>query len=163
MDALWPCLYLSGDPSMLPPVAVDLMIEDASGADVAAIEADWIGADRAPDLDYWTSLPAVRVVVIRRGARVVGTAIGRARFNGVGRWMHHALAAPGEDGLPILLAAMRACLDGTEVGGGCVPGPSSLVRELLRVGFRIVDQDTYLASDPSIVDAQREIVNTGFL
>jgi GNAT superfamily N-acetyltransferase len=163
MGAYWPNLYLSGDPAALPPIADDLAVEDASGADVAALEVDWIGADRSPDLAYWASLPGIRIVVIRRGARVVGTALARERFNGVGRWMHHAVAAPDVDGLPILLAAMRACLEGTEIGGGCIPGPAPLVRELLQVGFRIVDRDTFLASDPSIVDPHREIVNTGFL
>ena len=163
MDARWPCLYLSGDPGALPPVADDLSVEDVSGADVAALEADWLGADRSPDLDYWASLAGVRIVAIRRDARVVGTAIARARFSGVGRWMDRAVAAPGVDGLPVLLAAMRSCLEGTDIGGGCIPGPSPLVRALLQAGFRIVDQDTFLASDAGIVDTEREIVNTGFL
>ena len=94
---------------------------------------------------------------------VVGTAIGRRRLSGRGRWMHHAVAAPGEDGPSILLAAMHAGLAGAEVGGGCIPSPSPLVRTLLEAGFRITDRDTYLASDPAIVDPYREIVNTGFL
>ena len=77
--------------------------------------------------------------------------------------MQHAMVAPGEDGRPVLLAIMRACLQGSDVGGGCVPGPSPLVRVLLDAGFRIVDRDTFMASDPTVVDPDREIVNTGFL
>jgi hypothetical protein len=44
-----------------------------------------------------------------------------------------------------------------------VPGPSPLVRVLLESGFRIIDHDTFLASDPAVIDPLREIVNTGFL
>ena len=34
---------------------------------------------------------------------------------------------------------------------------------LLEAGFRIVDRDTFLASDPGLDDPHREIVNTGLL
>ena len=163
MDALWSNLYLAGAPASLPAIDRRLTVHEASGPEVAALEADWIGADRRPHLEYWASLPDVRIVVIRRGVAVVGTAIGRRRLSGRGRWMHHAVAAPGEDGPSILLAAMHAGLAGAEVGGGCIPSPSPLVRTLLEAGFRITDRDTYLASDPAIVDPYREIVNTGFL
>jgi GNAT superfamily N-acetyltransferase len=163
MDALWPNLYLSGDPTMLPPVDPGLTTEDAGAEDIAVLEAAWVGAERRPDLAYWAGLPEIRMVVVRRGSRAVGTAIGRRRFNGQGRWIHHAMAAPDADGPAVLLAALHACLAGATVGGGCVPGPSPLVRVLLEARFRVVDRDTFLASEPAIVDPQREIVNTGFL
>ena len=163
MAALWPNLYLSGDPASLPAADPDLTIDAASGAEIAAVEAAWCGADRGPDIDYWMTLPAVRHLVARRAGRVVGTGIGRQRLNGQGRWIQHAMAAPGEDGPAVLLALLRGGLAGSEVGGGCVPGPSRLVPLLLEAGFRIVDRDTFLSSDPAVVDPDREIVNTGFL
>ncbi len=96
---------------------------------------------------------------------MVGAGIGRGRSTGPGRWIHTAAAAPGEDGPAVLLAVMRAALsgDGVTAAGGCVPGASPLVQRLLGAGFRIADRDTFLASDPSIVDPLREIVDTGVL
>jgi GNAT superfamily N-acetyltransferase len=165
MDAYWPNLYLAGDPARLPASDPDLEVEPASFDVIAAHEADWSGVDRGPDLDRRRSLPAVAPVVVRRAGRIVGVGIGRDRLRGPGRWVHGAMAAPGEDGPAVLLAVMRATLlvDGAEFAGGCVPGPSPLVRTLLESGFRIADQDTFLASDPGVVDPLREIVNTGVL
>jgi len=162
MQAYWPDLYLDGDPSTLP--AVDgLTVVDAPFADVAELEHAWAGVDRTPDLPYWSTLPDARPFVVRRAGRTVGAGIGRARLTGSGRSMHEAMAAPGEDGPGILLAALRHGLAGSTLGGGCVPGASPLARRLLELGFRVVDRDTFLASDPRIVDPEREIVNTGIL
>jgi GNAT superfamily N-acetyltransferase len=163
MAAWWPNLYLSGDPASLPAADPDLTVETAQGLEIAALEASWCGADRGPDVGYWTTLPDVRHLVVRRAGRIVGTGIGRQRLNGQGRWMQHAMAAPGEVGPAILLAMLHGGLAGSEVGGGCVPGPSPLVPVLLEAGFRIVDRDTFLSSDRTVVDPGREIVNTGFL
>jgi hypothetical protein len=82
---------------------------------------------------------------------------------GTGRWFDHAIVAPDADPGPALLAAIAGEAGLAEESGACVPGPSPLVRMLLEAGFRIVDRDTYLASDPAVVDPTREIVNTGFL
>ena len=73
------------------------------------------------------------------------------------------MAAPGEDGPAVLLAALRHGLAGSTLGGGCIPAPRRSRADLLELGFRVVDRDTYLASDPAIVDPEREIVNTGIL
>jgi len=164
MAALWPNLYLAGDPRRLPPDPEDLTADIATVATVASRQAEWLGVDRTPDLAYWASRD-VRPVVVRRGGRVVGAGIGRARSTGPGRWIHTAAAAPDEDGPTVLLAVMRAALTGADVTvvGGCVPGPSPLVQRLLGAGFRIADRDTFLASDPTIVDPLREIVDTGVL
>ena len=165
MAALWPNLYLAGDPGRLPPDADGLTAELATIDAVAALQATWIGVDRSLDVAYWASLRDVRPVVVRRAHRVVGAGIGRGRSTGPGRWIHTTAAAPGEDGPTVLLALMRAALsgDGVTAAGGCVPGPSPLVQRLLGAGFRIADRDTFLASDPSIVDPLREIVDTGVL
>jgi GNAT superfamily N-acetyltransferase len=165
MDAHWPNLYLAGDPARLPVDDGELSVEPAAFEVIAAHEADWSGADREPDLEYRRSLPGVTPVAVRRAGRIVGVGIGRNRTRGPGRWVHGAMAAPGEDGPAVLLAVLRATLraDGVDFAGGCIPGPSPLVRVLLESGFRIADRDTFLASDPGVVDPLREIVNTGVL
>jgi GNAT superfamily N-acetyltransferase len=165
MAALWPNLYLTGDPARLPPVAAGLAVVDADVARVAALDGSWTGADRRPDVAYWSTLPDVRPFVVERVADgvAVGAGIGRARFTGPGRWLARAVAAPGSDGPAVLLAGLRHGLAGSDVGGGCVPGASPLARVLLDAGFRIADHDTFLASDPTVVDPAREIVDTGVL
>jgi GNAT superfamily N-acetyltransferase len=165
MRALWPNLYLTGDPTRLPPIDAALRVVDADVARVAALDGSWTGADRRPDVEYWSTLPEVRPFIVERVAdgAAVGVGIGRARFTGPGRWLARAVAAPDADGGPVLIAALAHGLAGGSVGGGCVPGSSPLARALLESGFRIADQDTFLASDPSVVDPWREIIDTGVL
>jgi GNAT superfamily N-acetyltransferase len=163
MRALWPNLYLAGDPARLPAPDAGLAEVDAGLAEVAALERRWVGVDRTPDLPYWSSLAGARAFVARRDGAVVGVAFARDRLSGPGRWLDHAIVAPGEDGPATLLALLRRGLAGGPLGGACVPGPSPLVRVLLEAGFKIRDRDTFLASDPSLVDPEREIMNTGFL
>jgi hypothetical protein len=165
MRAHWPNLYLTGDPTRLPPVAADLRVVDAGLARVAELDGAWTGADRGPDVAYWSTLPEVRPFVVERVADGVaaGVGIGRARFTGPGRWLARAVAGPEGDAGPVLIAALAHGLAGATVGGGCVPGASPLARTLLESGFRIADHDTFMTSDPSVIDPWREIVDTGVL
>jgi GNAT superfamily N-acetyltransferase len=165
MGAHWPNLYLTGDPGRLPAPDAAMHAEPSTVDAVAAVEAEWSGVDRGPDLDYWRSLPDGRPIVVRRAGRIVAAGIGRDRFTGPGRWVHDGMAAPDADGPTALLALLAATLagDGVSVAGACIPGPSPLARTLLGAGFRIADRDTFLASDPTLIDPLRSIVNTGVL
>lgn len=165
MQAYWPNLYLSGDPRRLPPTDPTLCVIDADVERVAELDGTWTGADRRPDVAYWQTLPDVRAFVIERvtDGRAVGAGIGRARFSGPGHWIARAVAAPDVQGEPVLLAALGHGLAGTDIGGGCLAGAAPVVHTLLGAGFRIVDRDTFLASDPSVVDPLREIIDTGVL
>lgn len=163
MEVYWPNLYLAGDPAGLPAAPGDLDVTDATLDEVADLERRWAGLDRSPDLPYWASLAGSRSLVVRRGERIVGAGFARDRLSGPGRWLDHAVIAPDADGPAALLALLRAGLAHAPIGGACVPGPSPLVRTLLEAGFTIQDRDTFMASDPSIVDPQREIVNTSLL
>jgi hypothetical protein len=161
MGAYWPNLYLVGDAARLPPVPEDLVVAVAPLEVVAELEAAWAGVDRRPELAYWSSLPDVRPIVVRHGDLAVGTGLSRRRRSAPGRWIHQAVAAPDVDPLPVLLALMTDGLAGGKAGGACVPGPSAVVRPLLEAGFRILDHDTFMASDPTIVDPTRELMDTG--
>lgn len=167
MAAWWPNLYLAGDPARLvaaaAPTTDGIRVDDASLEAMAIHEQAWAGLDRAPDLGYWASLAGARALEARRDGAVVGVGFVRDRLSGPGRWIDHAVVDPDQDGTPILLALARVALDGAPIGGACVPGPSGLVPALLDAGFTIRDRDTFMASDPALVDPTRELVNTGFL
>jgi hypothetical protein len=44
-----------------------------------------------------------------------------------------------------------------------MPGPNPAVRPLLEAGFRIEERDTYMASEPDLVDPARLLPNPGML
>jgi GNAT superfamily N-acetyltransferase len=167
MAAWWPNLYLAGDPARLVEGGArttdGIRVEPSSLEAIATYERSWAGVDRGPDLGYWASLAGGRALEARRDGVVVGVAFVRDRQTGPGRWIDHAVVDPGHPGAPILLALARTALEGAVLGGACVPGPSDLVPALLDAGFTIRDRDTFMASDPALVDPTRELVNTGFL
>jgi hypothetical protein len=43
-----------------------------------------------------------------------------------------------------------------------MPGPNSTTVFLMRAGFRLTDRDTYVASDPDLLDPHRRIPDPGF-
>ncbi len=162
MTALHPNLYLSGDARRLTCPA-GYSIEPVSLERLAELELGWVGVDRRPEIPYWSTLPDPRVFVVVVGGRPVATGFARRRKGGGGRWFGHAIVAPDADPAPALLAAMAGEAGLADRTGACVLGPSPLVRILLDASFHVVDRDTYLASDPALVDPTREIVNTAFL
>jgi hypothetical protein len=61
----------------------------------------------------------------------------------------------------IVLAALSHAADEAGVVGACVMGPNPALRTLLvDCGFRIVDRDTYMATDPGVMDP-RALRDTG--
>jgi hypothetical protein len=160
MSPLWPNLYVSGDPAALPaPEGVN--VDRAAIEEVARLDAEWGSVDRSTAVDYWRTLPEVRPYVVSRAGRPVGVFIGRARFNGFGRSIDRARVAPGEQPTLPLLAAFREAAEGERLVIASVPGPSPLLPVLMAAGFRIRDQDTFMASEPGIVDPLMELPNNG--
>jgi len=163
MAPLWPSLYISGDPRGLPVDADDLAVEDATFEDVARLEGEWAGVDRSPDVAFWRQHIAPRAAVVVRAGRPVAVALSRGRLNGFGRWIDRALVAPNEDPVAALVAVVRHGADGRDLIGASVAGPSPLLPVLLAARFRIRDQDTFMASDPDLIDPARILANTGIL
>ena len=164
MTALWPNLYLLGNPARLPPAPTGHVVRPATLDEMAEAERRWIPVDRRREAAYWSSgVTDPRPFVVLAGDRPVAAGLARDRITGPGRWLDHAVVSPDADPVSALLPALRFGLARTDIGGACVPGPSPLVRVLLDAGFRIENRDTFLASDPAVLDPTREIVNTGFL
>ena len=163
MAPLWPSFYISGDPRGLPADPGDITVEDATLEDVARLEGDWAGVDRSPDVAFWGKHIAPRAVVVVRAGRPVAVGLSRGRLNGFGRWIDRALVSPDEDPLAPLVALIRRGADGGDLIGASVAGPSPLLPVLLAAGFRIRDQDTFMSSDPRLVDPERTLPNTGIL
>jgi GNAT superfamily N-acetyltransferase len=162
MSPLWPNVYLAGDPARLHPPE-GLTVEPTTLEEIARLDGEWGGVDRSVDVGYWQTLPGARPFVVRRSRRPVAVAVGRSRLNGRGRWVDRARVAPDESAVPPLLVAMAAAGEGSDLVGACVLGPSPLLPLLLEAGFRIRDRDTFMASEPGLVDPERELVNTGIL
>jgi GNAT superfamily N-acetyltransferase len=163
MRALWPCVYVAGDPWRLAPASAEYEVEEVDLHELARLERGWTGVEREPDLAYWASIPQAQAFAVGQGGVRVATGLWRRRVRGIGHWLDHLQVAPAADPLPALLAAFRYGARFGDRGGACVPGPSPVVGPLLEAGFRVVDRDTFMASDPGVVDPEREIVNTGIL
>jgi GNAT superfamily N-acetyltransferase len=159
----WPNLAIDGEGRSLPEAPADLDVAAIDVADLVRLELGWTGIDRTPEIPFWETFNDVRPFAVRAGPCIVAAGFHRLRVSGVGRWIDHAVVAPGEDGPRALLAAIRsASVDGGLVGAS-LPGPSPLLRVVLDAGFRIGDSDTFMSTEPDAVDPLRELVNTGLL
>jgi hypothetical protein len=163
MTPVWPSLYISGDPGGLPDDPEDIAVEDATFDDVARLEGEWGGVDRAPDLAFWATHRDPRAVVVVRAGQPVAAGLGRGRLNGIGRWVDRAVVAPDEEPIAPLVALIRRAAGGGDLIGASVAGPSPLLPQLLASGFRIRDRDTFMTSDPALIDPARTLANTGIL
>jgi GNAT superfamily N-acetyltransferase len=164
MRPLWPNLYLSGDGRRLPEPGGGLVVERVSWEEVAGLERDWWGVDRPLEHRFFASQPASVAMVVRAGdGRPVAAGDARSLLRGGGRWINEFFVAPGTPPHDPTVAALRWSADAEGRIGGCVPGPHPVVSTLVAAGFRVVDRDVYQASDATLIDPERVIVNTGIL
>jgi GNAT superfamily N-acetyltransferase len=163
MRPLWPNLYLAGDGRRIEGFPRDLEIDASAVVDVAALERDWWGVDRPIQHAYWATQPEAVPLIVRRGGRPVAAGYARSLLRGGGRWINLLFVAPDAEPLAPTLAALRWSADAEGRIGGCLLGPHPAVPALIAAGFRVIDRDTYQASDPDLIDPHRRIVNTGFL
>lgn len=97
-----------------------------------------------------------------------GQGIGRRLLAGLfeDRWPRTTFLVASSSGAAshdATLAAVRWSAPPDGRIGMCIPGPHPLLPTLLAADFRVVDRDTYQASDPGLIDPVRVIVNTGIL
>jgi GNAT superfamily N-acetyltransferase len=158
MAPYWPNLYVEGDPSSL--VAPDhLTAIESSGADAAAFEGSAAGIDRSDVYAFATRRRQAAAFVVTRARVPVAAGVVHARAGGRGRWIDRATVGRDVDDLAgTLVAVVLAGARGERVGM-CLPGPSPLLPVLLQAGFRIVDRDTFMASEEGLVDPCRVLVD----
>jgi GNAT superfamily N-acetyltransferase len=162
MAPLWPCLYLTGHPTMLPDSDRGLIVEAADAARLAGLERDWTGVDRSVDHAFWATQAEADPFVIIDGGEIVAGGYGRARQKGPTRFVDRLVIRPGQDPRVPIYAALRRAARGGPIDAA-IPGPSPAVRPLLEAGFRIDDRDTFMASGPDLVDPTRLLPNPGML
>ena len=159
MTPLWPNVYVNADERLLPEVAAGFDSEPATADQIARIEGEWTGVVRSADHACWADRDGARPFIVRRGGTVVAIVQSRRRIRGEGRWIDRLRVAPAAQPLETAVAALRfAAAPGQEIGA-CIPGPNPALGALVRSGFRVVDGDTFLASEPDLVDPVRTFVD----
>lgn len=161
MQPLWASLYVQGPSGDLPRIAA-LRTEPATPIELAALELAWTGIDRSVDHAYWGRMAGSDAFVVREDDAVAAFGYGRLRQAAPIRVLDRLLIHPAADPVATLLTAVRrAGQDGPALV--CLLGPHPALRPLLEAGFRVVDRDQFLASDPDLVDPARLVPNPGML
>jgi hypothetical protein len=161
MAPLWTSLYLVGPSGGL---ATDVgLTTEAAGADrVAHLERDWSGIERDADHRFWESQSGADAFVVVSDGEPVAAGYGRSRQNGTARALDRLILRPGVEPVDSILVAIGRAGRGGPVLVA-IPGPNPAVRPLLAAGFRIDARDTFMASDPDLVDPTRVLPNPGLL
>ncbi len=157
LDAWWPLLYLRGEVTALPSPA-RWAVSTAAAGEVASLERQWTGIDRAADHLAWATRPAGRPVVARRDgeALAAGVVAGAGAEYGI---VHLALAPAAGDAEA--RDAVLAVLASSDPPGGrarvCLPAPHPASRPLLAAGWHNDSLDLFMATDPGLLNPRRAV------
>jgi GNAT superfamily N-acetyltransferase len=157
LDGWWPLLYLGGDPGGLPRPP-EWSVVSAPTTEVAKLEEEWTGTDRAADHRAWAARPGGRPVIARRGAAALaaGTVAGVGEEYGIA---HLALSPAAGDGE--VVAAILAVLGSLDAKDGrarvCLPAPHPATRPLLAAGWHVDFMDIFMATEPGLLDPRRAV------
>jgi GNAT superfamily N-acetyltransferase len=152
----WPLIYMRGNPAALPPTS--LTLRGIEAVDAAAVEQEWLGWDRTNEYTFWGGRQGARTFVVLDGHARVG--VGCIKRTRMSHSLSH-LAVADASAMPDVLAA-AATWAGDELQVS-VPGANRVLPVLLDAGWRIVDQDTYCASAPGLMDADLVLPHEGLL
>ena len=157
LDAWWPLLYLGGNVRVLRRQG-GWTVTTPSPAEVAALEAEWTGIDRAADHRAWAARPGGQPVIARRGAetRAAGTVAGVGAEYGIAHLALSPAAGDGEaaDAILAVLASLNPPDGRARV---CLPAPHPATRPLLAAGWHIDFMDMFMATSPGLLDARRAV------
>lgn len=162
MTPLWPNLYLRGEGHALSGRETGLELRGAGARELAELESVWTGVHRPVDHEHWATSPEAEAFVIVDRGEIVAFAYGRVRQAAPVRAVTRLLVRSGVDPVAPIVAALARIARGAPVSVG-IPGPSPALPVLLEAGFRIEDRDTFMASDPALVDPVRLLPNSGLL
>ena len=160
MTPYWLNVYVSADEASLPEMPSGCDAGQATAAQLAVIEAGWTGNDRSADYAMWADREGARPTIVRQDGTIVAIVQSRARMRGDGRWIDRLVVAPTADPVASAVAAMRCASEPGREIGACLPGPNPALGALVMSGFRIVDGDTFMASEPDLVDPIRTFVDS---
>jgi GNAT superfamily N-acetyltransferase len=155
MTPRWPLLWLHGDPTALPEVALQVDASDVE--EVVTVERQWVGVDRADDYRYWVHDTSGRAVVVRNSR---GDVVGVGALGG-GREHHgvcHFTARDDDVAAATLLAALATVAGRAFVA---LPGPHPAVPVLLAAGWQVSAADYWMASDDVMLDERRQALSPG--
>ena len=161
MQPIWPSLYVQGPATLLPSPG-SLRTETADPGRLARLEREWTGRDRSVDHGYWAGMASSDPFVVLDGDDVAGIGYARSRQAAAIRVVDRLVIHRDADPVATTLAAMvRAGRDGPLFV--CLLGVHPALRPLLDAGFRIVDRDQFMTSDPDVLDPVRIVPNPGML
>jgi hypothetical protein len=162
MTPRWVNLYMEGPAAALPATPPALVARDAIRAECADLEQAWTGTDRRTDHEFLAGLPGADAFVVEDDGSPV--AFGHAALKAApeARVLERLVVRPGLDPVAPILAGLRRAANGVRIEG-CIPGPNPVLPALLEAGFRIVDQDQFLATDGDLADPARLLPNGGLL
>ena len=162
MTPLWPNLYLDVDSSRLPPASLRPRLRARRARHIGGARTRWLGHANTDDHRFWASLPTARPFVIVDAGEAVAAVYTRCRRSGPDRWINRLVLASEVDPVPVMIAAWHHAAEGGRIGC-CVPGPSPALPVLLEAGSRIVERDTFMASDASLFDPTRRVTDGGII
>jgi GNAT superfamily N-acetyltransferase len=162
MQPIWPSLYLQGVASTLPSPGGAVRTESAESGRLAALERAWTGIDRSVDHAYWAGMAGADPFVVLDGDEVAGFGYARVRQAAPIRAVDRLVIHPDADPVATTIAAMARAGQGGPVFV-CLLGVHPAIRPLLEAGFRIVDRDQFMTSDPGVLDPVRHVPNPGML
>lgn len=162
MQPLWPSLYVQGPSALLPPPGDAIRVEAASPERLAELELAWTGFDRSADHAYWGAMGDGDPFLVVDGGAPAALGYARSRQAAAIRVIDRLLVHPDADPVATTIAALARAGQGGPVFA-CLLGPHPVLRPLLEAGFRIVDRDQFMTTDPDLVDPARLIPNPGML
>ncbi len=158
---LWPAFYFEGEADRLP-VTSAMAVRPAAPGEAADVERSISGIDRGREHAFWATLPDADPFVVLVDERPVATGHAHRDHRGRGRWLDRLLVAADCDVRGAIHAGLRFAGRGGLLSLA-VPGPNPVVGDLLTARFRITDRDTYLASEPGLIDPERFLPHSGLL
>jgi GNAT superfamily N-acetyltransferase len=166
MRPWWPSLYLEvgeraferwGPPS--PGVEVVTMDAAAAGRAGQALG----DADRTADLEHWARRPGGLLFELRLDGRPAAVGAAATRLRAPGGQLLRLRIAPDADPVAAVLATVGVVGERLGPPALALPGPHPALRPLLEAGARIMDRDTFMASDRDLVDPERLLPHPAYL
>jgi GNAT superfamily N-acetyltransferase len=165
MRPAWPNLWLLADSNALAqPEHEGVRVEEADpgNGDLIGWDAELSGRVRPMDHGYWRTVEAGTPLWLVRDDQRIGYGYVRLR-NPLALWNPYAATVgpvgvqAHADAVPSVAALVSWAAQRSAKLRVALPGPHPAFRMLLEAGFRVVDQDIFLSTDPALIDPERYV------